>query len=88
MYHQESSDTLFVGGRAMIYVLTFSNRGVRDLLVRKEAASSSSSRWSDEETEGLKKKKARVSLELSDTLATRAVRPPEVLGALRFPSKL
>lgn len=57
MYHQEGNDTLFVGGRAMIYVLTFSNRGVRDLLVRKEAASSSPSQWSVEETEGLKKKR-------------------------------
>lgn len=87
MYHQEGGDTLFVGGRAMIYVLTFSNRGVRDLLVRKEAASSSSSQWSVEETEGLRKKK-KVSLQLPDTLTTRAVRPPEVLGVLRFPSQL
>uniref|UniRef100_A0A3Q2YBR0 Si:ch211-113g11.6 n=1 Tax=Hippocampus comes TaxID=109280 RepID=A0A3Q2YBR0_HIPCM len=31
MYHQEGSDTLYVGGQAVIYVLTFSNRGVRDL---------------------------------------------------------
>lgn len=51
MYHQEGGDTLYVGGRAMIYVLTFSNRGVRDLQVRREAGSSSS-RWSVEETEG------------------------------------
>lgn len=33
MYHQEGGDTLYVGGRAMIYVLTFSNRGVRDLQI-------------------------------------------------------
>lgn len=33
MYHQEGSDTLYVGGRAMIYVLTFSNRGIRDLQI-------------------------------------------------------
>ncbi|XP_033496264.1 semaphorin-7A [Epinephelus fuscoguttatus] len=33
MYHQEGSDTLYVGGQAMIYVLTFTNRGVRDLQI-------------------------------------------------------
>lgn len=46
MYHQEGGDTLYVGGRAMIYVLTFNNRGVRDLQVRPEAASPSFSWWS------------------------------------------
>ncbi|KAM6909622.1 semaphorin-7A [Xenentodon cancila] len=30
MYHQEGSDTLYVGGRAKIYVLNFTDRGVRD----------------------------------------------------------
>lgn len=35
MYHQEGSDTLYVGGQAMIYVLTFTNRGVDDLQVTK-----------------------------------------------------
>ncbi|XP_051262540.1 semaphorin-7A [Dicentrarchus labrax] len=33
MYHQEGSDTLYVGGQAMVYVLTFTNRGVRDLQI-------------------------------------------------------
>ncbi|XP_049585297.1 semaphorin-7A isoform X1 [Syngnathus scovelli] len=33
MYHQEGSDTLYVGGQAIIYVLTFSNRGVRDVQI-------------------------------------------------------
>ncbi|XP_068616519.1 semaphorin-7A [Brachionichthys hirsutus] len=33
MFHQEGSDTLYVGGQAMIYVLTFTNRGVRDLQI-------------------------------------------------------
>ncbi|XP_051922440.1 semaphorin-7A [Hippocampus zosterae] len=33
MYHQEGSDTLYVGGQAVIYVLTFSNRGVRDVQI-------------------------------------------------------
>ncbi|XP_041649065.1 semaphorin-7A [Cheilinus undulatus] len=33
MYHPEGSDTLYVGGQAMIYVLTFTNRGVRDLQI-------------------------------------------------------
>ncbi|XP_034553421.1 semaphorin-7A [Notolabrus celidotus] len=33
MYHQEGSDTLYVGGQAMIYVLTFTNRGVRNLQI-------------------------------------------------------
>lgn len=33
MYHQEGSDTMYVGGRAVIYVLTFTSRGVRDLQV-------------------------------------------------------
>lgn len=28
MYHQEGSDTLYVGGRATIYVLNFTDRGV------------------------------------------------------------
>ncbi|AWP15704.1 putative leucine-rich repeat and immunoglobulin-like domain-containing nogo receptor-interacting protein 1-like, partial [Scophthalmus maximus] len=31
MYHQEGSDTLYVGGQAMLYVLTFTDRGVRDV---------------------------------------------------------
>lgn len=35
MYHQEGSDTLYVGGQAMIYVLTFTNRGVDDVQVTK-----------------------------------------------------
>jgi len=34
MYHQEGSDTLYVGGRAMIFILTFTDRGVRDLQVK------------------------------------------------------
>lgn len=34
MYHQEGSDTLYLGGQAMVYVLTFTNRGVRDLQVQ------------------------------------------------------
>lgn len=33
MFHQEGSNTLYVGGQAMLYVLTFSDRGVRDLQV-------------------------------------------------------
>lgn len=33
MYHQEGSDTLYVGGKAMLYMLTFTYRGVRDLQV-------------------------------------------------------
>uniref|UniRef100_A0A665TPR3 Si:ch211-113g11.6 n=1 Tax=Echeneis naucrates TaxID=173247 RepID=A0A665TPR3_ECHNA len=33
MYHQEGSDTLYVGGQAMIYVLTFNDRGVRDVQI-------------------------------------------------------
>ncbi|XP_069031133.1 semaphorin-7A [Embiotoca jacksoni] len=33
MYHQEGSNMLYVGGRAMIYVLTFTDRGVRDLQI-------------------------------------------------------
>ncbi|XP_032373769.1 semaphorin-7A [Etheostoma spectabile] len=33
MYHQDGSDTLYVGGQAMIYVLTFTNRGVRNLQI-------------------------------------------------------
>uniref|UniRef100_A0A3P9IMD4 Si:ch211-113g11.6 n=1 Tax=Oryzias latipes TaxID=8090 RepID=A0A3P9IMD4_ORYLA len=33
MYHQEGSDTLYVGGRAVIYVLKFTNRGVFDVQV-------------------------------------------------------
>uniref|UniRef100_A0A3B4XKT5 Si:ch211-113g11.6 n=1 Tax=Seriola lalandi dorsalis TaxID=1841481 RepID=A0A3B4XKT5_SERLL len=33
MYHQEGSDTLYVGGQAMIYVLTFTDRGVHDLQI-------------------------------------------------------
>ncbi|XP_061676253.1 semaphorin-7A [Syngnathoides biaculeatus] len=33
MYHQEASDTLYVGGQAVIYVLTFNNRGVRDVQI-------------------------------------------------------
>uniref|UniRef100_A0A3Q0RET0 Si:ch211-113g11.6 n=1 Tax=Amphilophus citrinellus TaxID=61819 RepID=A0A3Q0RET0_AMPCI len=31
MYHQEGSDTLYVGGKAMIYMLRFTDSGVRDL---------------------------------------------------------
>lgn len=33
MFHQEGSDTVYVGGQAVIYVLTFTSRGVRDLQV-------------------------------------------------------
>ncbi|CAN9514427.1 unnamed protein product [Ophioblennius macclurei] len=33
MYHQEGTDTLYVGGQAMIYVLSFTDRGVRDLQI-------------------------------------------------------
>ncbi|XP_028327630.1 semaphorin-7A [Gouania willdenowi] len=33
MYHQEGSDMLYVGGQAMIYVLTFTDRGVHDLQI-------------------------------------------------------
>uniref|UniRef100_A0A3B3I524 Si:ch211-113g11.6 n=1 Tax=Oryzias latipes TaxID=8090 RepID=A0A3B3I524_ORYLA len=33
MYHQEGSDTLYVGGRAVIYALKFTNRGVFDVQV-------------------------------------------------------
>ncbi|TNN01962.1 semaphorin-7A [Takifugu flavidus] len=33
MYHQEGSDTMYVGGQAVIYVLTFTNRGIRDLQI-------------------------------------------------------
>nr|XP_057908764.1 semaphorin-7A isoform X1 [Doryrhamphus excisus] len=33
MYHQEGSNTLYVGGQAMIYVLNFNNRGVHDLQI-------------------------------------------------------
>lgn len=33
MYHQEGSDTLYVGGKAMLYMLTFTYRGVRDLQI-------------------------------------------------------
>ncbi|XP_047454723.1 semaphorin-7A [Mugil cephalus] len=33
MFHQEGSSTLYVGGQAMIYVLTFTDRGVRDLQI-------------------------------------------------------
>uniref|UniRef100_A0A8D3DTT0 Semaphorin-1A n=1 Tax=Scophthalmus maximus TaxID=52904 RepID=A0A8D3DTT0_SCOMX len=33
MYHQEGSDTLYVGGQAMLYVLTFTDRGVRDVQI-------------------------------------------------------
>uniref|UniRef100_A0A8C8DHK3 Si:ch211-113g11.6 n=1 Tax=Oryzias sinensis TaxID=183150 RepID=A0A8C8DHK3_9TELE len=33
MYHQEGSDTLYVGGRAVIYVLKFTNRGIFDVQV-------------------------------------------------------
>ncbi|XP_034097279.1 semaphorin-7A [Gymnodraco acuticeps] len=33
MYHQEGSDTVYVGGQAMVYVLTFANRGVRDVQI-------------------------------------------------------
>ncbi|XP_034409114.1 semaphorin-7A [Cyclopterus lumpus] len=31
MFHPEGSDTLYVGGRAMVFLLTFTSRGVRDL---------------------------------------------------------
>ncbi|KAM4600682.1 semaphorin-7A [Polymixia lowei] len=37
MYHQESTNTLYVGGQAMIYVLTFSDRGVRDQQIPVES---------------------------------------------------
>ncbi|XP_061573547.1 semaphorin-7A [Cololabis saira] len=33
MFHQDGSDTLYVGGRAKIYVLNFTDRGVRDLQI-------------------------------------------------------
>uniref|UniRef100_A0A3Q1BMB7 Sema domain-containing protein n=1 Tax=Amphiprion ocellaris TaxID=80972 RepID=A0A3Q1BMB7_AMPOC len=33
MYHQEGSDTIYVGGRAMVYVLTFTDRDVRDFQI-------------------------------------------------------
>ncbi|XP_058502977.1 semaphorin-7A [Solea solea] len=33
MYHDQGSDTLYVGGQAMIYVLAFTDRGVRDLQI-------------------------------------------------------
>ncbi|XP_030604883.1 semaphorin-7A [Archocentrus centrarchus] len=33
MYHQEGSDTLYVGGKAMIYMLRFTDSGVRDLQI-------------------------------------------------------
>ncbi|KAM9309301.1 semaphorin-7A [Pholidichthys leucotaenia] len=33
MYHQEGTDTLYVGGKAMIYVLTFTDREVQDLQI-------------------------------------------------------
>ncbi|XP_054903048.1 semaphorin-7A [Poeciliopsis prolifica] len=33
MYHQEGSDTLYVGGQAMIYVFTFSDKGVVDMKI-------------------------------------------------------
>ncbi|XP_016518876.1 semaphorin-7A-like [Poecilia formosa] len=33
MYHQEGSDTLYVGGQAMIYVLTFSDKRVVDMQI-------------------------------------------------------
>ncbi|XP_071391507.1 semaphorin-7A [Centroberyx affinis] len=33
MYHQEGTNTLYVGGQAVIYVLTFTDRGVRDLQI-------------------------------------------------------
>nr|XP_020471166.1 semaphorin-7A-like [Monopterus albus]XP_020471167.1 semaphorin-7A-like [Monopterus albus] len=33
MYHQEGTDRLYVGGQAMIYVLTFTDRGVHDLQI-------------------------------------------------------
>uniref|UniRef100_A0A8C2XA69 Si:ch211-113g11.6 n=1 Tax=Cyclopterus lumpus TaxID=8103 RepID=A0A8C2XA69_CYCLU len=33
MFHPEGSDTLYVGGRAMVFLLTFTSRGVRDLEV-------------------------------------------------------
>uniref|UniRef100_A0A673AA89 Si:ch211-113g11.6 n=1 Tax=Sphaeramia orbicularis TaxID=375764 RepID=A0A673AA89_9TELE len=37
MYHPEGSDTLYVGGKAMIYVLTFSDSGVRHLQIPAES---------------------------------------------------
>lgn len=86
MYHQEGGDTLYVGGRAMIYVLTFNNRGVRDLQVRPEAASPSFSWWSVGGSEGWGG--GQVPLELPDRLATPAGRSSEVLGGLHFLSKL
>uniref|UniRef100_A0A667ZG62 Si:ch211-113g11.6 n=1 Tax=Myripristis murdjan TaxID=586833 RepID=A0A667ZG62_9TELE len=33
MYHQEGTNTLYVGGQAVVFVLTFTDRGVRDLQV-------------------------------------------------------
>lgn len=33
MYHQEGSDTLYVGGQAMVYVLTFTDREVHNLQI-------------------------------------------------------
>ena len=33
MYHQEGTNTLYVGGKAMVFILTFTDRGVRDLQV-------------------------------------------------------
>ncbi|KAK0144870.1 Semaphorin-7A [Merluccius polli] len=33
MYHPEGTNTLYVGGKAMVFILTFSDRGVRDLQV-------------------------------------------------------
>lgn len=33
VYHQEGTNVLYVGGQTMIYVLTFTDRGVRDVQV-------------------------------------------------------
>ncbi|XP_026172789.1 semaphorin-7A isoform X2 [Mastacembelus armatus] len=33
MYHQEGTNTLYVGGQAIVYVLTFTDRGVRDVQI-------------------------------------------------------
>uniref|UniRef100_A0A672GRH0 Si:ch211-113g11.6 n=1 Tax=Salarias fasciatus TaxID=181472 RepID=A0A672GRH0_SALFA len=45
MYHQEGTDTLYVGGQAMIYVLSFTDRGVRDLQVGLVICNTATSWW-------------------------------------------
>ncbi|CAL8339424.1 semaphorin-7A isoform X1 [Gadus morhua] len=37
MYHQEGTNTLYVGGKAMVFILTFTDRGVRDLQIPVES---------------------------------------------------